>query len=254
MTLSLSIRIALMLGWQDVKQAYRRSAIGAFWITAGMAVQIGTMGFVFTMLFKTNPADYLPYLTASTIFWGLISSIINDGCFSFINAEAIIKQLKIPLYSHVLRVAWKSIITMGHNLVILPVVFLVLGRGFGFEAILSIPGFVIVVANLVWISMLLSMLSARYRDMPPIIGSLMTVVFYLTPVIWQPGLIGNNQLAHFLLGLNPFYHLLQIVRAPILGELPTIENWSLSIMFAVVGWMLTLAIFRRYQNKIAYWV
>jgi ABC-type polysaccharide/polyol phosphate export permease len=252
--LTLSIRIALMLGWQDVKQAYRRSAIGAFWITAGLAVQIATMGFVFTMLFKTNPADYLPYLTASTILWGLISSIISDGCFSFINAEAIIKQLKIPIFTHVLRVAWKSIITMGHNLVILPIVFLVFGRGIGIEVLLSIPGLLIVIANLIWIAMLLSMVSSRFRDMPPIIGSLMTVVFYLTPVIWQPALIGNNQLAHFLLGLNPFYHLLQVIRAPILGELPTLENWTLSLLCAVVGWSLTLIIFRKFQNKIAYWV
>jgi lipopolysaccharide transport system permease protein len=90
--------------------------------------------------------------------------------------------------------------------------------------------------------------------MPPIVNSLITIAFYVTPVMWFPSLIGDNQLAHLLLGLNPFYHLLQIVRLPVLGELPTIENWGLSLLFAGLGWAAALAIFKKFRTQIAYWV
>lgn len=249
-----NLKLAAMLGWQDVRQAYRRSVFGPFWITGGMAIQIATMGIVFSLIFKSDIQNYLPFLATSVIVWGFMSSVISEGCLSYINGESIIKQLNIPLYVHVLRVIWKNIITLGHNLVILPLVFLVIWHGVSWQLLLVLPGLVILIANLTWLATVLGALSSRFRDLPPIITSLLTVTFYVTPVMWYPTLIGNNQLAHMLLGLNPFYHLLQIVRLPILGQVPTIENWTLSIVFALGGWVFTILLMKRVQNKIAYWV
>jgi lipopolysaccharide transport system permease protein len=107
--------------------------------------------------------------------------------------------------------------------------------------------------NLSWISMILALLSARFRDTPPIVNSLMTVAFYVTPVMWYPSLLPGGT-AHLLLGLNPLYHLLQIVRLPILGELPTLENWYLSALLAIAGWAITLLSFSRFRSRVAFWV
>ena len=219
-----------------------------------MAVQIATMGVVFGLIFKTDLTEFLPFLAVSIILWGFISSVLNDGCMSFIAAEAIIKQLNISMFTHVLRVIWKNILTLGHNIVILPLVFLAVWHGVGWELILLIPGFIILVANLTWMALLLGMVSARFRDMPPIVTSLITIAFYITPVMWFPSLIGDNALAHLMLGLNPFYHLLQIVRLPLLGGLPTLENWGLALLFAGLGWAFALLMFKKFRTQIAYWV
>lgn len=242
------------LGFGDIRQAYRRSAIGPFWITAGMAIQIATMGLVFGLIFKTELQDYLPFLASSIILWGFISSVLNEGCLSFIAAEAVIKQIKAPLYVHFLRVVWKNLIALGHNLVILPLVFLAVLHYPSWTVLVFLPGLAILVLNLSWMTVILGLVSARYRDMPPIINSLTIVAFYITPVVWYPDLIGNNQLAHLLLGLNPFYHLLQIVRLPILGGLPTPENWGLSMLLAGVGWLIAAVVLRKYRMKVPYWV
>lgn len=249
-----NLRLAALLGWQDVRQAYRRSVVGPFWITGGMAIQIATMGFVFSLIFKSDLENYLPFLASSIIIWGFMSAVISEGCLSYIAGEAIIKQLKIPLYVHVLRVVWKNIITFGHNLIILPLLFLVIRQAVSWQIVFVIPGLLVLIVNLTWLATLLGSLSSRFRDLPPIITSLLTVAFYLTPVMWYPTLIGNNQLAHLLLGLNPFYHLLQIIRLPLLGGTPTIENWMISISFALFGWLGTNILMRRIQKKIAYWV
>lgn len=248
------LRLSTMLGWQDVRQAYRRSAVGPFWITGGMAVQIATMGLVFGLIFKTNTHDYLPFLSVSIIIWGYISNSLTEGCYSFIAGEAIIKQLNIPLETHVLRVIWKNLITLGHNLVILPFVFVAVWHGISPVAFLAVPGLILLTVNLAWISAILGAFSARFRDLPPIVVSLVTVAFYLTPIMWYPSLIGDNQLAHVLLGFNPLYHLIQIVRLPLLGDVPTAENWVVSGSLVLVGLALTRYLLGNVKHKIAYWV
>ena len=250
----MTFSLALMLGWQDVRQAYRRSSFGPFWITAGMTVQILTIAFVFGMIFKTDMQDFLPFIASSIIFWSLIAATISEGCMSFIGGEAIIKQLNIPLLTHVIRVIWRNLINFAHNIIILPLAFLVVLHGLNWNAFLALPGMVLLIINLSWMALILALVSARFRDIPPIVSSLLMIALYLTPVMWYPSLIGNNQLAHFLLGLNPFYHLLQIVRSPLLGESPTLENWSISIVLGIVGWSMAALVFAKFRTAIAYWV
>lgn len=248
------IRVPLMLAWQDIRQAYRRSAVGPFWLTIGMAVQIVTMGLVFGLIFKTELTEYLPFLATSILFWGLISTSINDGCMTFISSEAMIKQLNLPHYQYVVRTVWRNLVSAGHNLVILPLVLVFFWRFPGWTLIGLIPGLVILVLNISWVVWILGMMSARFRDMPPIVASVLTIAFYVTPVMWYPKLIENNSLAHLLLGLNPMYHWLQIVRLPIMGQWPTWENWGLALLSAGIGWVVTLLAYKKYRNMIAYWV
>jgi lipopolysaccharide transport system permease protein len=249
-----TLSLAGMLGWQNVRQAYRRSALGPFWITIGMAVQVATMGFVFGLIFKTDLGNYLPFLAVSIVIWGFISSSLNEGTQSFIEGEAIIKQLSLSILVHPLRVIWKNCVILAHNFAIVPIVLVVFGKATTWHLFLLIPGLIFLLANLSWLVVNLAMLSARYRDVPPIINSALTIGFYLTPVMWYPSLIGDDQLAHMLLGFNPFYHLLQIVRLPILGEAPTFENWLATGTFAVVGWLITYVTLKRFGGRIALWV
>jgi lipopolysaccharide transport system permease protein len=242
-----------MLGWHDLRQAYRRSALGPFWITAGMGIQIATMGIVFGLIFRTEPQEYFPFLAVSIILWMYMSASLNDSCLSFISAEGIIKQLSVPLYVHVFRVLWKTTLNLAHNLVIIPIAFLAVGFFVGLNFLWFIPGFALLLLNLSWMAMLLALISARFRDTPPIISSLTTVAFYVTPVMWYPSLLPGGT-AHLLLGLNPLYHLLQIVRLPILGQLPTFENWTLSALLGAVGWTVTMLVFKRFRNRVSFWV
>ncbi|MDP1664045.1 MAG: ABC transporter permease [Methylobacter sp.] len=242
-----------MLGWQDVRQRYQRSALGPFWLTITMGVMIGTIGIVFGQIFNSTMADFLPFLATGIIFWGFISSVIIEGCTGFIAAEAIIKQLPIPLFVHVLRMIWRNILILAHNIVIFPLVFLAVGKPLSWIAFISIPGLLLVVVNLTWIALVLGILCARYRDLPQIVGSILQVLFYLTPIMWMPNLLPQRA-GLYLLDLNPAYHLLEIVRAPLLGQLPPAINWEVSLGLALVGWSLSIMVYGRYKCRIAYWL
>lgn len=242
-----------MLGWQDVRQRYRRSALGPFWLTISMGVMIGTIGIVFGSIFKVPMDEFLPFLAAGMILWSFISSVVTEGCVGFITAEAVIKQLPIPLFVHIMRMIWRNIIIFAHNLVILPLVFIILGKPLSLTAFLSLIGFALLVINLTWVVLLLGVVCARYRDLPQIVGNAIQVIFYLTPVIWMPSHL-NERTGMYLLDMNPAYHLLEIVRAPLLGQQPSQTNWIVAVSLAVSGWFISLLIYGRYKRRIAYWL
>jgi lipopolysaccharide transport system permease protein len=218
-----------------------------------MGIMIGTMGVVFGQLFKSSLDNYLPFLTAGIILWGFISAVISDGCLGFISAEPVIKQLPIPLFVHILRVVWRNVLILGHNIVIFPIVFILFGRSLTISALAALPGVSLLIANLCWIALILAIISARYRDLPQVVTSVLQVFFYLTPIMWMPSALSSES-GRYMLVLNPAYHLLEIVRAPLLGQMPTTLNWEVSIALLVVGWASAAVLFGRYKARVAYWL
>jgi lipopolysaccharide transport system permease protein len=245
--------LAALMGWQDIKQRYRRSKIGPFWLTISMGVMIGSIGIVFGQIFNSPMKEYLPFLAAGTIFWTFITSVINEGCLGFVSAEGMIKQLPIPLFVHILRVVWRNVLIMLHNIAILPVVMWVLGVPVKPYIFLFLPGIALLLLNLTWVALLLGVVCTRYRDMPNIVSSILQVAFYITPIIWMPNLLPARA-STMLLDSNPFYHLLEIIRSPILGLWPSETSWFVGMGMAVVGWAITLKVFGRYQHRLAYWL
>jgi ABC-type polysaccharide/polyol phosphate export permease len=245
--------LVFMLGWQDVKQRYKRSALGPFWLTISMGVMIGSIGFVFGQIFNTSMSEFLPFLAIGLIIWSFILAVANDGCVGFISAEQIIKQVPMPLFVHVLRIVWRNILILMHNMVIFPITLLVFGKTLDWFALVAIVGLFLLILNLTWIALLLAVLCARYRDLPQMVSSILQVLFYLTPIIWMPSLLPDRA-GMYLLDLNPLYHLLAIVRDPLLGNSPTFLNWQVSMILAAVGWTVVVLFYSKYRRRIAYWL
>jgi len=240
-----------LLGWQDIRQRYRRSKIGPFWLTISMGVMVGAMGMLYAGLFKIDIADYLPFIALGFIVWGLISGLIIDGCAAFIGAEGIIKQVGLPLSVHVYRVVWRNLIVFAHNILIFFVVAVLFSIWPGWAGLLAVPGLALLCLNGVWAGLLLGLVSARFRDVPQIVASVVQVAFFLTPIIWKPSLLSGRTV---ILDLNPFFHFLELVRAPLLGQVPDLASWLVTLGITVGGWLVTLVMYRRYRQRIAYWV
>ncbi len=241
------------LGWQDVATRYRRSRVGAFWLTINMLVMISVIGVVFGSIFGLKLAEFLPGLAIGLIVWGLVSSLMNEGSESLFSAKETILQIKMPLTTHIFRVVWRNIIIAGHNFLILPLLFLVFLKPIGFVALLSVIGLGLLVTNLVWMMLILSVICTRFRDFTQIVQNAMQVLFYVTPIIWNKDML-TGRIGTELLDLNPFYHLLSIVRDPLLGNIPSTTNWLVSVIMAIAGWTIALAFFNRHCKKIPYWL
>lgn len=245
--------LILLLGWQDIRQRYRRSKLGPFWLTISMSVMITTIGLLFSQIFKAPIKEFLPYFALGTIYWTLYSITILESCDGFVQAEGIIKELPIPLSVHILRIFTRNIIIFFHNLLILPFLFLVLGKTVNSSLLLGFLGTFLVLLNMFWISLVLSVICTRFRDLTQIVNSIQQILFYLTPIFWMPSVLPNSKLI-FLLNLNPIYHFLNITRAPIMGEPIHLTSWYVCLGLAFFGFLFALVFYGKFKNRIAYWV
>ena len=240
-----------LLGWQDVRQRYRRSILGPFWITISMGTLVGGLGFLYAGLFKIEVADYLPFIAVGFVVWGLVSSLLTEGCAAFISAESIIKQVALPLSIHVYRVMWRNFIILAHNAIIYVIVAVFFSVQPGWTGFLALPGLALLCLNGAWMGLLLGLVSARFRDVPQIVASVVQIAFFLTPIIWKPELLPERAL---LLDLNPFFHFVEVVRAPLLGHVPGLTSWFAALGITLGGWLVTLVMYRHFHWRIPYWV
>ena len=239
------------LGWHDIKQRYRRSVLGPFWFTLSTMIMVGVLGFLYSTLLNQKITDYLPYLGIGLIIWQYISTCVNEGCVGFIASAYIVKQIRMPLTVHVARIACRNFIILLHSLPVVIVLMLFFGTYPTAEFLMVFPGLLILFLNSVWISLVLSMLCARYRDVLPIVGNVLQVAFFFTPIMWQKNLLkGREWAADF----NPFYHLIELIRAPILGHPIEIESWIYSLILLVVGFVLSQILMIRFRERIPYWL
>lgn len=249
----LNHHLTTTLGWQDVASRYRRSRIGALWLTINMGVLILALSLVFGTLFRIPTQEFIPYLAIGLILWMFVSTSVGEACSGFINAGDTILQVRMPLSTHIGLILYRNVIILGHNLIIIPIVFLVFFRPVGFEALLVLPGFTLLVLNLGWMMLTLAVVCARYRDMTQIVQNVMQVLFYLTPIIWSVALL-PDRVSMTWLNMNPFYHLITVVRAPLLGQETSLVNWAFASTLAVLGWAVAIPFFGKYRKRVPYWL
>ncbi|NLP38759.1 MAG: ABC transporter permease, partial [Corynebacterium pollutisoli] len=174
----------LQLGWQDIKQRYRRSTLGPLWITIATGVMALALGLLYSMLFQIPLADFLPHVTVGLIMWGFISGCIKDGAEIFIDNEGLIKQLPSALSVHVYRLVWRQALFLAHNLVIWAVLMMIFPRPLGWDLLLAIPAMALLILNGVWVTMFFGIVATRYRDVAPLLEAMVQLLFYVTPIVW----------------------------------------------------------------------
>ena len=240
----------LTLGWHDIRQRYRRSVAGPFWITISMAMMIAGIGYVSSGVLGQRIDDFLPYVASGIIVFGLIQSLVNEGCNVFIETSRSILQIKAPLSIYVYQVVWRNILIFLHNITIYIVVAVLFKLNPGYNALLALVGFVAIALNGFFLAFILGGLGARFRDVPLIFTNLMQVAFFLSPVFWRPAHIQNQ----LLVELNPFYYFLESVRMPLLGETPPLKLWIAIALITGVNAIVSVLFFARIRARIPYWL
>jgi len=241
----------MRLGWNDILHRYRRSTLGPFWSTASMAVTVMALSLVYSQILGLPVRKFMPYVCAGLIVWNFISAVMTDAGSLFSGSESYIKQIRLPYTLYVCRFMFGKVMLLIHELPILIVVLLYFSTWPGAVVLCVIPGFALLVVNGLLVSLTIGMISARFRDVPRMIASLLQVLFLITPIIWMPGLLGPRQ---FVAGYNPFFHLIEIVRAPLLGTPPTQQTIWVSLAITAANALAAVMLFVRFRARIAYWI
>jgi ABC-2 type transport system permease protein len=266
------------LGWQDIKQRYRRSVIGPLWITLSMAITAAGLGWLYSQLFGAPIGTYIPYLTVGFIVWNFMLGCLTEGTDTFIRNEGLIKHLPAPITVYALRTVWRQTLLLAHNMLVYVAIVIVFWSslappyqitrsaeavwqpGLDWSVLVAIPAFVALAINGGWVVILFGIIATRYRDIPPVIQSLTQLLFFMTPIVWSTDQLhviadgGDIGWKAFVAELNPLYHYMQILRAPLIGNAQSWHHWAVVGGFTVVGWSLALLAMRNYRARISYWV
>jgi lipopolysaccharide transport system permease protein len=243
-------RVWNMLAWQDIKQRYRRSTVGPFWLTLSMGVQILTMGVVVSLLFGQSFGRTLPYVALGVIFWTMIAGIINEGAMAFVSSSNWILQINMPLATYVLQRVWSNIIMVAHNLAIF-LVLVVIYSLYNVTFPLFFVTLPVVLLSLGWAPLLLAVASTRFRDLPAIVTNSFNLLFWVTPIAYQPQQLGDKRI---IVEFNPLTHMLALLRDPLLGQMPSALNLLVVVATGLVGWAIAFPFFARFRGRIAYWL
>ena len=241
----------LYLAWQDIRLRYRRSKIGPFWITLSMVIFVLALGVLYSRLFKADIDSYLPYLSVGIVTWRYISGTLNGAPGVFISNAAYITGIKINPLTILLRLVTQHLIVFAHNAVIIVGICVYFGIQPGLTALLALPGFALITLNLVAVSVSLSLIGARFRDVSPITESVLQIFFFITPIMWPARLVPADS---WIMLANPFAHFLNISRSPLLGELPPFESWFVAVFTLLLCSVVAGYLYRAKADKIPYWV
>jgi ABC-type polysaccharide/polyol phosphate export permease len=241
------------LGWLDVKRRYRRTMLGPFWTSISLSMYVLGVGLVGAGLWHQDASQYLPFLASGMVAWLLVSTIITEACTLLVSGHALFRNVTFEYSILAYALVWRNLITFLHNLVVWLLIVLVLRpEALGLATLLAIPGVLLIALNGVWISLLCGMFCLRFRDVTPLVSSILQIGMLITPIFWPPeSLQGSRRLV--FVETNPLHHMVDIVRSPLLGKLPGITSYVVVLLITVGGWYLTYIVLRRFRRRIAYW-
>jgi ABC-2 type transport system permease protein/lipopolysaccharide transport system permease protein len=255
MNRSKSIQNLIIVSWKvaydEIKIKYRRSILGPAWISINMLITIFALGLVFSNIFNVNAKNYIAYVFCGLLSWGFISSVVLDSVTLYLSSS--IKNYNFPVFFFPLKNTFKNLIISSHNLLIYIFLFLFFDKSIlNWNILYLFISTPIYILNAIFISLSVGLISLRFRDVGQIIINGMYLVFLITPIFWDPNVLMGKKVA--ITEFNPFYYLIEIIREPMLGNIPDIKLYIISMIITIINGFFTYIIFiKNFKNK-AFWV
>lgn len=239
------------LAISETKSSYKKTKLGPFWITLSTLVMISAMGPLYSKLFNTELNEYFIYLACGFIFWDFTKGVILDTSRCYIDSAEIVMSNNFPRSIFIFKSIFKNIINLTHNLIIIFFTIIIFGKNFGIIQLTFIVGLILSILNLASFLCVISIFCTRFRDLIQIINNLMTVMFFLTPIIWHQDILKDKIV--FVYG-NPFFLIIDSIRSPLMYNVfPFVTNFVLLLIF-LIFLPINLYIFGKYKNKISLWL
>jgi ABC-type polysaccharide/polyol phosphate export permease len=236
----------------EIKSSYKRTILGPFWIVITTFVLIFAMGPLYSYIFKIKFEDYFLYIVCGFTFWEFIKQNILEATKIFPESNGIILSQPFPISLYIFKSLYKNIIIFLHNLiVVIPTVFF-FNNNISFNTFFFFTiGAAINCITIFFLSLIISIICTRYKDMAQIIVSILTVMFFLTPILWTVDMAGER--AFFVYG-NIFFIMIDVIRLPLISSNIPVNSLIALVALNLIIIPLSLYIFGKFKSKIAYWV
>tara|TARA_B100000959_G_C14973643_1_gene620720 strand:- start:882 stop:1700 length:819 start_codon:yes stop_codon:yes gene_type:complete len=238
------------LAISEIKSSYKRTKLGPIWITLSTLALLGAMGPLYSKIFGAKLEDYFLYLACGFIFWDFTRSSIVEMGSAYVNNRDILLSNNFPYSLYLLKTLFKNLITLFHNFFIVILAIFIINKTFGIIQITFFIGLILSSLLILNFLLIISIICTRYRDIVQIINSIMTVMFFLTPIIWHTDLLKDRLV--FIYG-NPFFLIIDSMRSPLIyNEFPIYTNLLIALIL-IASLPFTLYFFGKYKSKIPFW-
>jgi lipopolysaccharide transport system permease protein len=247
-----SWRIWHLMGIGTIRRRYSRSRIGQFWTTLSMGIMITVLGLIWSTLWRMSMSDIFPYIAVSLVLWGFLSGTINDASSALIGSSTYFLNQGMSFSTPIFAAVYGQFIILLHNMIIVVLVLVIFPQSFSLEIFMFIPGFLLTLITIVWVSCIIAILCARYRDVIQLISSILTTAFYISPVIFKADFIPPEY--RWINFVNPFAIFLSITRDPLFGREIPWEYWAIAVATTVIGTIVTLPFIGRFGKRVIFWI
>ncbi len=240
--------------WLDIVVTYRRSRLGALWLLMPSVVYIWGVGTIFAGLWHVSVVKFAAHLALGWTVFTVMHSVTVQSTSVLYGARSFIMDGRMRLTDFVLRSMAKSVFYFMMALPMTALALVVYPHFHPLGLLMGLGAFVIVLVNTFTAGVVFSLAGARFPDIGEVINNLFRVLFLLTPIVWYPDQMPAGSLRGEASRLNPFYHLIEIFRAPILGEPISAFSWYYVAGLTIFGILLATFLYRRFARLVPIWL
>ena len=243
-------RVWLDMSVRQFRNRYLGTIIGPFWLTFTTLMTTLGLGILYGKLFGAPLKTHLPYVCVALVVWSQVTGLLTNGASVFVNNKNTIQEYPLPYSFYAFKLLTSQFIAFGFRVLVLLGLFLVLQVPVTLLSSLAFIGLFLIFWIGFWSTLCLGILCTRYRYLSELITASMTFIFFVTPSFWYPDRLGEFA---FIANYNPFYHLIEIVRSPLLGRPGIGLNYAVACGIAIIVCPLGFYLLGRYRHRLIYW-
>lgn len=238
---------------RDLKVRYRRSTIGFLWTMLQPMLFMLVLQVVFSSVFRGNVENYPVFALAGILFWNFFSQSILASMNSLKGNAQLLHKLPVPHAVFPVATVISGVVNLLFALVPLFGILLFTGHGISW-ALLFVPVAILIAAVFtLGAGLLLSPLAVFFHDTVELIGVVLMLLMYLTPVIYPMSIIPER--FRWVVRFNPVRSILETFRDPIYNsKIPPLSHLTVALGIAIGALVLGAWVFRRSSDRIPFYV
>lgn len=240
--------------WLDIITRARRSRLGLVWLVAPSVVYVFGLGAFFAAMRGQPLQEFAIHVALGAMVFRTLMSAIIASANAFHGNSAFILDGHVRLTDYLLQSLARAFFDMCMYLPVV-VVALAIAPGFSWVGLLLAPlALLLIYANALWMAAVLSLAGARFADVAQVLANLSIFVFLFTPIIWTVAEAPPDSVRGQVMRLNPFFHFVEVFRAPVLGQAVELQSLLWVAGLSVAGLLVAGVVYRRFARFVPLWV
>ena len=247
--------LLIQMTLREIKSRYKQSIMGYFWVILNPFFQIIIMSLVFSTIMRvptyanTN-IPYIVFLYVALLPWSLFANSLSSATGSIVSNGGLITKVYFPRTILLLSTILAKIVDFIFASTILIIFLIIYQIPINLNVFWFIPIFVIQLILTFGLSFFLSASNLIYRDVQYLLNLIISLWFYLTPIVYPTEIVPDK--LKILFKLNPMSVLINAYRQVILaGKIPNLSSLTIAFLVSVLTFLLGFAYFKKQEKTFA---